>query len=68
MARRRRGKRRVRLDTVVTSTLTSVGSETRLRLVHSGFITPKKDSAFNFMSGGWPKVVQSAGDIAGELH
>jgi uncharacterized protein YndB with AHSA1/START domain len=57
-----------RLDTVVTWTLTQVESGTRLRLVHSGFVTPKNDSAFNSMSGGWPKVVQSVGNIAGELH
>lgn len=57
-----------RLDTVVTWTLTKVGSGTRLRLVHSGFVTPKNDSAFNSMSGAWPQVIQSVGNIAGELH
>ncbi|MES2959304.1 MAG: SRPBCC domain-containing protein [Pseudomonadota bacterium] len=56
------------LDTVVTWTLTLVDGGTRLRLVHSGFVTPKNDSAFKTMSGGWPKVVQSIGSIAGELH
>lgn len=56
------------LDTVVTWTLTPVDGGTRLRLVHSGFVTPKNDSAFNSMSGAWPKVVLSVGDIAGELH
>lgn len=56
------------LDTVVTWTLTQVERGTRLRLVHSGFVTPKNDSAFNSMSGGWTKVVRSVGNIAGELH
>ena len=56
------------LDTVVTWTLTKVVSGTRLRLVHSGFVTPKNDSAFNSMSGGWLKVIQSVGTIAGEFH
>ena len=56
------------LDTVVTWTLTPVDRGTRLRLVHAGFVTPKNDSAFNSMSGAWPKVVQSVGDIAGEMH
>lgn len=56
------------LDSVVTWTLTEVDGGTRLRLVHSGFVTPKNDSAFNSMSGGWPKVIQSVGTIAGELH
>ena len=57
-----------RLDTIVTWTLTEVDSGTRLRLVHSGFVTPKNDSAFNSMGGAWPFVVQSVGNIAGELH
>ena len=57
-----------RLDTLVTWTLARVEGGTRLRLVHSGFITPKNDSAFKSMSGGWTKVIKSVGDIAGELH
>ena len=58
-----------RLDTVVTWTLTKVvGGGTRLHLVHSGFVTPRNDSAFDSMSNGWPKVVQTVGNIAGELH
>jgi uncharacterized protein YndB with AHSA1/START domain len=56
------------LDTVVTWTLSRVESGTRLRLVHSGFVTPKNDSAFRTMSGGWAKVVQKLGSVAGELH
>ena len=55
-----------RLDTVVTWILSRVGDGTRLRLVHSGFVLPKNDSAFRNMSDGWKKVVQSIGDIAGE--
>ena len=56
------------LDTVVTWTLARVEGGTRLRLVHSGFITPLNDSAFKTMSGGWTKVVEKLGSIAGELH
>ena len=56
------------LDTVVTWTLSRVEGGTRLRLVHSGFITPTNDSAFKTMSGGWTKVVQKLGSVAGELH
>jgi uncharacterized protein YndB with AHSA1/START domain len=55
-----------RLETVVTWILSRVENGTRLRLVHSGFVTPKNDSAFKTMSEGWKKVVQSIGDIAGE--
>jgi len=56
------------LDTVVTWTLSHVEGGTRLHLVHSGFITPKNDSALKSMGGGWPKVVQKLGTVAGELH
>jgi uncharacterized protein YndB with AHSA1/START domain len=57
-----------RLDTVVTWTLSRVQDGTRLRLVHSGFVTPKNDPAYRTMSGGWIKVVQTIGAIAGEQH
>ena len=57
-----------RLETVVTWTLTRVDGGTRLRLVHTGFVTPKNDSAFASMSGGWAKVIQTIGSIAGEQH
>jgi uncharacterized protein YndB with AHSA1/START domain len=55
-----------RLDTVVTWTLSSVENGTRLRVVHSGFILPKNDTAFKNMGDGWKKVVQSIDAIAAE--
>lgn len=55
-----------RLDTVVTWILSRTETGTRLRLVHSGFVTPKNDSAFKTMGEGWKKVVPSIGAIAGE--
>lgn len=55
-----------RLDTVVTFVLSKAGNGTRLRLVHSGFVTPKNDTAFHNMSGGWKKVVPKIGTITGE--
>jgi uncharacterized protein YndB with AHSA1/START domain len=55
-----------RLETVVTWTLTKLGTGTRIRMVHSGFRTPKNDFAFKRMSGGWPKVVQRIGAVAEE--
>jgi uncharacterized protein YndB with AHSA1/START domain len=54
------------LDTVVTWHLSKVGNGTRLRLVHSGFVTPKNDSALNSMGEGWKKVVRNIGAIAAE--
>jgi uncharacterized protein YndB with AHSA1/START domain len=55
-----------RLDTVVTWVLSRVENGTRLRLVHSGFVLPKNDTAFTSMSGGWKQVVQSLGAISDE--
>ena len=55
-----------RLETLVTWTLTKVDGGVRVRMVHSGFRTPKNDFAFRNMSEGWPKVVQSVGAIAAE--
>ncbi|WP_457582015.1 SRPBCC family protein [Ensifer canadensis] len=52
-----------RLDTVVTWTLSSVDNGTRLRLVHSGFVTPRNDTAFKNMSQGWTKVLSQIGAV-----
>jgi uncharacterized protein YndB with AHSA1/START domain len=55
-----------RLETVVSWTLTAVDGGARLRLVHSGFRTPKNDFAFKGMSEGWPKVFKKIDAIACE--
>jgi uncharacterized protein YndB with AHSA1/START domain len=55
-----------RLDTVVTWILSRVENGTRLRLVHSGFVTPKNDSALKTMGEGWKKVVHNIGEIVGK--
>lgn len=57
-----------RLDTVVTWTLTRVEGGTRLRLVHSGFVRPRNDTAFQNMSVGWTKVVEKIDAIAAERN
>lgn len=54
------------LDTVVTFTLSRVEKGTRLRLVHSGFVLPKNDTAYKNMSGGWKKVVGRIAEVSGE--
>lgn len=54
------------LETIVTFTLTRMANGTRLRLVHSGFVTPRNDSALKSMGEGWKKVVPSIGSIAAE--
>jgi uncharacterized protein YndB with AHSA1/START domain len=55
-----------RLDTVVTWVLTRTEAGTRVRLIHSGFVTPRNDSALQKMGEGWKKVVPKMGEIAGE--
>ena len=55
-----------RLDTVVTWTLSKVGNGTRLRLVHSGFVLPRNETAYQTMSNGWKAVVQRLDKVAGE--
>jgi uncharacterized protein YndB with AHSA1/START domain len=55
-----------RLDTIVTWTLVRVDGGTRLRLVHAGFVTPRNDTAFKNMSGGWNKVVGRVGAVTRE--
>jgi uncharacterized protein YndB with AHSA1/START domain len=55
-----------RLDTVVTFRLSRVENGTRLRLVHSGFVLPKNDTAFKNLSEGWKKVVRNLETIAAE--
>jgi uncharacterized protein YndB with AHSA1/START domain len=54
------------LDTVVTFILSRVENGTHLRLVHSGFVLPRNDSAFKGMGDGWKKVVRTIGEIAEE--
>ena len=46
-----------RLDTVVTWILSPLGEGTRVQLVHSGFLTPKNDTAFQNMSKGWRTIL-----------
>ena len=55
-----------RLETIVTFTLTRVAEGTRLRLVHSGFMLPKNETAFKNMGEGWKTVVPRIGRITEE--
>lgn len=57
-----------KLDTIVTWTLAKASGGTRVRLVHSGFVTPRNDSAFTKMSAGWVKVVERLRPIADEQN
>jgi uncharacterized protein YndB with AHSA1/START domain len=55
-----------KLETVVTFTLSKADTGTRLRLVHSGFVLPKNDTAYRKMSDGWKKVVKQLDLVAAE--
>jgi uncharacterized protein YndB with AHSA1/START domain len=57
-----------RLDTVVTFTLSRVAEGTRVRLVHSGFVLPKNETAFRNMNEGWKKVVGNVNSVAAEQN
>jgi uncharacterized protein YndB with AHSA1/START domain len=46
------------LETVVTFTLSKAETGTRVRLVHSGFVLPRNDTAYRKMSEGWKTVVR----------
>ena len=54
------------LETIVTWTLSAVAGGTRVRLVHSGFVVPRNESALKTMSEGWKKVVPAMGAIVDE--
>lgn len=56
-----------RLDTVVTWTLSPTeNGGTRLRLVHSGFVLPRNETAFEKMGQGWRQVVPRLRAVADE--
>ncbi|NKL35579.1 SRPBCC domain-containing protein [Rhizobium leguminosarum bv. viciae] len=54
------------LNTVVTFILSEVEAGTRLRLIHSGFVLPRNETAFQKMGEGWKKVVKNIGVIVDE--
>jgi uncharacterized protein YndB with AHSA1/START domain len=55
-----------RLDSVVTWTLTPVDGGTHVRMVHDGFVFPGNRFAFDAMSPGWGRVLDSIGRVTAE--
>ena len=47
------------LDSVVTWTLTATPDGTHLKMEHAGFRSPQNDFAFDAMSPGWGRIIQS---------
>jgi uncharacterized protein YndB with AHSA1/START domain len=54
------------LDTVVTFTLSAAEGGTCVRMVHSGFVLPRNETAFKGMGEGWKTVVERIDAVAGE--
>jgi uncharacterized protein YndB with AHSA1/START domain len=54
------------LDTVVAWTLAREGNGTRVRVVHSGFVLPRNETAFTNMGNGWKKVVATIDTVTAE--
>jgi len=55
-----------RLDTVVTWTLTPVEGGTSVRMVHDGFVLPGNQFAYDAMSPGWGRVLDSIARVTAE--
>ncbi|RCS22625.1 SRPBCC domain-containing protein [Phyllobacterium salinisoli] len=54
------------LDTIVTWILSQMPNGTRVRLIHSGFVLPKNNTAFEKMGEGWKKVLPKLRAVADE--
>ncbi len=55
------------LDTRVAWNLSRVEGGTRVRMVHSGFVSPRNDTAYEGMGQGWKGVVERIDAVASEL-
>lgn len=55
-----------KLETIVTITLSAVEAGTRMRLVHSGFLMPRNETAYRNMSDGWKVVVKRLDEVVAE--
>jgi uncharacterized protein YndB with AHSA1/START domain len=55
-----------KLDTIVSWQLSEVEGGTRLRLVHSGFVVPKNDTAYTNLGKGWEICLERVAGIATE--
>lgn len=53
------------LKSLVTWTLTPVEGGTHVRMAHTGF-RPQDEMGRQAMGGGWPRIVERLGEIAGE--
>jgi uncharacterized protein YndB with AHSA1/START domain len=55
-----------KLETLVTITLSAVDGGTRLQLIHSGFLLPRNEVAYRYMSDGWKVVTKRLDQVAAE--
>jgi uncharacterized protein YndB with AHSA1/START domain len=54
------------LKSIVAWTLTPIEGGARVRMQHSGF-RPQDEAGRQAMGGGWPRIVEGLGRVAGEL-
>lgn len=54
------------LKSIVTWTLTPMDGGVHVRMEHSGF-RPQDEGGRQAMGGGWPRIVERLGEVAGEL-
>jgi uncharacterized protein YndB with AHSA1/START domain len=57
-----------RLDSVVTWTLTPVDGGTHVHMVHDGFVFPGNRFAYDAMSPGWGRVMDSIARVTSEAE
>ena len=55
-----------KLDTIVSWHLSASEGGTRLRLVHSGFVVPKNETAYTNLGKGWKVCLERVAGIATE--
>lgn len=55
-----------KLDTIVSWHLSASEGGTRLRLVHSGFVVPRNDTAYTNLGNGWKICLERVAGIATE--
>ena len=55
-----------RLDSELTWTLTPVDGGTHLKMVHDGFVLPDNQMAYDAMSPGWGRIMDSVARVTAE--
>jgi uncharacterized protein YndB with AHSA1/START domain len=57
-----------KLDTVITWTLTKDAAGTRVRMVHSGFVMPRNETAYQNLGAGWTVCITRIRETAEQVQ